>query len=112
MAKLTNYFTISSDTDTGTVSACTAAAASATLAAGVYKVAAMGTPMLWKLGPTNVTTSTGSYLASGDQEVIYVEVDNTKLSWIRSPDATADGNINYVPVQLVDLPGRDYRKYA
>jgi hypothetical protein len=112
MAKQINSFTISSNADPGVVDTVTAVVASATLNAGVYKIAAMGTPIMWKLGSTDVTTTTGSYLAAGDQEVIFIEADSTKLSWIRSSDATADGYINYVPIQIVEIPGRDYRNYA
>lgn len=106
---LTNFFTISDNTDTGVATAVTAVVASVTLAGGLYKIAAMGTPLLWKLGSTNVTNATGSYLAAGDQEVIYVAADNTKLSFIRSADATADGQINYVPVAIWEFPGGDLR---
>lgn len=113
MTVQTNFFAISNNTDTGSVTAVTAAAASVTVtSAGIYKIAAMGQPILWKLGSTNVTTSTGSYLAAGDQEIILVDTANTKLSFIRSPDATADTKINLVPMQIFEVPGRDMRNYT
>lgn len=108
-SSLNNFYTISDNTDVGAVTAVTAVVASVTLAGGLYKIAAMGTPLLWKLGSTNVTAATGSYLAAGDQEVIYVAADNTKLSFIRSADATADGQINYVPVAILEFPNGDLR---
>lgn len=107
--RLMNYYTISSNADPGVTDTATAVVDSVTLNAGLYKIAAQGTPVNWKMGSTDVTAATGSYLAAGDQEVIYVIADNTKLSWIRSSDATADGYFNYVPVMLVDLPGGDLR---
>jgi hypothetical protein len=107
--RLMNYYTISSNADPGVTDTVTAVVDSVVLNGGLYKIAAQGSPLNWKLGSTDVTATTGAYLAAGDQEVIYVSADNTKLSWIRASDATADGYINYVPVLLMELPGGDLR---
>lgn len=112
MPKLILPFTISSNSDAGTVTAVTSAVGSTTLAKGLYKIAAVNVDFLWKLGSTNVSVSTGAYLASGDQEVIRVDADSTKLSWIRATHASADGQINIVPVEIYEIPGQDYRNYG
>jgi len=100
-------FSLVDDTETGDVYAVTAAAASQTLDPGIYKIAAMGSPLLWKLGPTDVTTATGSYLAAGDQELIKVPgvpgTDTVDISYILSSDASGDGEINIVLVNLYEI---------
>lgn len=107
--RLLSFYTISSNTDPGAVTACTAAATTQSIAKGIYKLAAMGSDLLWKLGSVAVTTTTGAYLAAGDQEVIHV-LTATSISFIRTAAATADGNINIVPIELFDTPTGDYRK--
>lgn len=107
--RLPSFFTISSNTDAGQVQAVTSSVANVTLNRGVYKIAAMNVDLLWKLGSTDVTTSTGSFLGTSDQEVIRVESNSTKFSFIRTAAATADGKINIVPVELFSLPEGDYR---
>lgn len=111
--KIINFFTQSSAAagDAGSVSAVTAAAGSTTLAKGLYKIAAMDADLLWRLGATDVTNVTGSFLAAGDQEILVIEADDTKLSWIRTASASDDGSINIVPVKAVQLPGGDLRNY-
>lgn len=112
MTQLINFFTISSNTDPGLVSAVTAAAGFvAALPRGLYKIAAMDVDLLWKLGPADVTAATGSFLAAGDQEVIVVKEQTLRLSWIRAAAATDDGEINIVPVEIFDVPGQDLRQY-
>ena len=99
------------DTDVGIVAAVTAAQATQALVGGAYKIAAMGTNLLWKLGANAVDATKGSYLADGDQEVIFVPAGGDTLRFIRSANTTVDGEINIVPVQLFDVPGRDARPY-
>ena len=74
------------------------------LAAGVYKIAAMGTPLLWSVGTAVITNAEGSYLAAGDQELIVIPNGGDTLHFIRSADATVDGQINIVQVQIA--PGK------
>lgn len=111
MARVRLPITKCDDVDLGDVVAVTAAAATfAITAAGYYKIAAMGTPLLWKLGAVAVTATTGSYLAAGDQEVIWVPAPQD-LNFIRSTDATADGEINIVVANFITTPGMDPREY-
>lgn len=111
MAKLISPYTISSNADPGVVAAVSATPASTTLPSGLYKIGAMSVDLLWKLGSVNVSNSTGSFLAAGDQEVILILTGSTKLSYVRTAGATADGQINIVPVQIYEVPGRDLRNY-
>jgi hypothetical protein len=111
MATLINFFTQSSDDQPGVVEPVTAAADSMNLARGTWKIAAMGTDLLWKLGDDDVTTGTGSFLAAGDQEVVLVTDVSVKLSWIRASLAADDGEINVVPVIIFDVPGQDLANY-
>ncbi len=105
-------FTQSSDADAGSVTAVTGVAASIALATkGLYKIAAMGQPILWKLGAAAVTQATGSYLAAGDQEVIIAD-GATTLSVILSPEQALAGKVNVVPVQIRDLPLGLLRDYV
>jgi len=118
MATLVNFFTISSNADPGVVLPTTAIpAAPATpgfvdLPKGAFKIAAMSSGLLWKLGSASVTVATGSYLAAGDQEVIIVTDAAGARLWFGLPTLeTTDGEINIVPVQVFQIPGRDFRKY-
>lgn len=104
------------DTDPGQDLAVTAAANTVVLAAGFYKIAAVGTSLKWKLGTTTaVTASNGSYLADGDQELVQIPesatADDRTLAAIRSTNSVADGSLNIVPVLLFEVPGRDARNY-
>lgn len=99
------------DTDPGQVVAVTAVEATVALAGGYYKLAAMGTSLLWKLGANAVTALTGSYLADGDQETIKVPSGGDTLRFIRSTNSTADGEVNVVVVNLFEVPGVDARPY-
>lgn len=93
--------------DAGVVAATTAAAGTTNLAPGLYKIAAMGSPLLWRTGATPVTNATGSYLAAGDQELIRIPgtpaTDTVDLTYILSADASGDGQINIVKVYLYDV---------
>lgn len=107
MTKLILPFTVANETETGDVYAVTAVVASQTLQPGIYKIAAMGTPLLWKLGATDVTVTTGSYLAAGDQELIKVPgvpgTDTVKISYIASSDSSGDGEINIAYCHLYEV---------
>jgi len=112
MARVQLPVTKCDDVDVGVVVAVTAAVATYTfLDAGQYKIAAMGTSLLWKLGAIDVTVATGSYLADGDQEVILVRNPNTDITFIRSANSTADGQANIVVANAVEFPGTDGRPY-
>ena len=115
MAKLILPITKCDDTDNGLDVAVTVAAATQVLAAGMYKIASVGTSVKWKLGTTvPVTAGIGSYLADGDQEIIVVPdavADERTVSVIRSTNSTADGSLNIVPANLYEAPGVDPRKY-
>ncbi len=110
MTKLVLPFAIVDETNLGVVDACGAVVGSQpALEPGIYKIAAMGEPLLWKIGATDVTVSTGSYLAAGDQEVIKVPgipgTDTVKLSYIQSADGSGtDGEINIVLIHLFEVP--------
>jgi hypothetical protein len=84
-----------------------ASVSTATLDHGFYKIAAAGQGLLWKTGLTPVGASIGSYLAAGDQEVIEVVSDNTLLTWMLEPSASADGNINIVRTVFTEVKTRD-----
>ena len=103
-------------TDGGVVDAVTAVEDTIALAGGLYKIAAMGQPLLWRIGATAVTASVGSYLAAGDQEVIYIPppvspATDIPLRFILAADATGDGEINVVVVNLLEVPGNEPRNY-
>lgn len=100
------------DDDVGQVSSVTASEGTINIATGGhYKIAAMGTSLLWKLGSTAVTITSGSYLADGDQENIYVPDGGETLRFIRSTNSTADGEINLVVTNIREIPGVDPREY-
>lgn len=101
--------TLSDNANPGSFSPSYSAASvsAVTLGVGYYKIAAASEDVLWKKGSTAVTDTTGSFLAAGDQEVILVEDADTVLTWIRSPDASGDGKFNVVPVEFMEVPGRD-----
>lgn len=96
------------DADPGLDVAATAAEATTALAAGMYKLAAIGAPVKWKLGAVAVTQATGSYLADGDQEVIRVRAADT-LRVIRAANATADGSVNVTVANLYEIDTEDPR---
>lgn len=100
------------DTDPGTVAAVTAAEGTIAIATGgLYKIAAMGTSLLWKIGAVGVTAATGSYLADGDQELILIPEGGDTLRFIRSANATVNGEINLVVANLFKIPGVEPRNY-
>lgn len=117
MTKLVLPVTKVDDTDLGDVQAVTNAVGSVELPGGYYKIVPMGTNLLWKIGPTDVTVSTGSYLADGDQEIIFVPSDTSfplngeKLSFIRSANTTVDGQINITVINVREIPAQDARPY-
>jgi len=111
VTKLVVPVTKCDDADAGIVAAVTAAEGSTVLDGGWYKIAAMGTNLLWKIGAVAVDATTGSYLADGDQELIFVPADATPLRYIRSTNSTTDGEINIVVANLFDVPGVDPRNY-
>lgn len=115
MANLTVTVTKVDDTDVGQDLAVTVAAATVVLAAGFYKIAAVGTDLKWKLGTTTpVTTSNGSYLADGQYELIRVPeaaADERTLGAIRSANSTADGDLNIAVANIYAVPGVDPRNY-
>lgn len=105
------------DTDEGEYIATTAAEDTKALAGGLYKIAAVGQPLTWKIGDNALVNTKGSYLAAGDQELIRVKnpVDpatTRSLRFMRAADAVADGQINIVVVELYDVPGEDARPYS
>lgn len=100
------------DTDPGQVASVTTSEGTLAIAkGGHYKIAAMGTNLLWKLGDNAVTVTSGSYLKDGDQENIYVPDGGGTLRFIRSTDSTADGEINLVVTNVREIPGVDPREY-
>lgn len=115
--KLTIPFSVADDTDVGAVvAASTAAEATSNLAPGIYKIAAMGQPLLWKIGAVAVTNVTGSYLAAGDQEIIKVPGipggAAVALRFINSADASGDGSINIVKIRLYEIPAAYPENYT
>lgn len=115
MAKLTLPVAKVDDTDNGQDLAVTAAANTVVLAAGLYKIAAVGTSLKWKLGTgTTITADIGSYLADGDQELIRVldgDAASRTLGAIRSNNSTADGELNIAVANLFEVPGVEPRNY-
>lgn len=100
------------DDDVGQVSSVTGTEGTIAIATGGhYKIAAMGQPLLWKLGSTAVTITSGSYLAAGDQENIYVPDGGDTLRFILSSDSGGDGEINLVVTNIREIPGVDPRQY-
>lgn len=100
------------DTDPGQVASVTAVEGTIAIATGGhYKIAAMGTNLLWKLGTNAVTVTSGSYLKDGDQENIFVPDGGETLRFIRSTDSTGDGEINLVVTNIREIAGVDPRKY-
>lgn len=104
------------DTDAGQYAATTVAEDTIDLPGGLYKIAAVGQPLTWKIGTNAVTNATGSYLAAGDQELVRIPAPvspatDIPLRFIRAADAVADGQINVVPVELFQVPGVDSRPY-
>ena len=108
MARLTLPVAKVDDDDVGSDLAVTVADASVALAIGMYKIAAVGTSLKWKLGAVAATPSTGSYLADGDQEVIRVR-EATDIHAIRSTNAAGDGSLNIVVANLYDVLTEDPR---
>lgn len=82
---------------------------------GWYKIAAIVSPVKWRIGGTAVAATTGSYLAANDQELIHIpgvkDVNGT-LRVILDSSATENGRLNVVPVRLFEVPGTDPRKYT
>ena len=111
MPKLVLPFTKVDNDDPGQTAAVTAVESTVSLAGGFFKIAAMGTDLLWKLGTAAVTVTSGSYLASGDQEIIEVPAGGATLRFIRSTNSSADGEINVAVVQIMEIPGQDGRQY-
>jgi hypothetical protein len=98
------------DVDEGQDAATTAVEDTVSLPGGLYKIAAMGAPLKWKIGDVALVATKGSYLAPGDQELVRIPapVDpatTRELRFILAPDATADGFINIVTANLYDVPG-------
>jgi hypothetical protein len=112
MPRYTVPISLVDDANPGVVIPTTAVVDDVTLDYGWYKIAAMGEPLLWKLGPTDVTVTTGSYLAAGDQELISVLADGTKFSFILSSEAAADGEINIVFAGNGVMPGSAPHNYG
>lgn len=87
------------------------------LKGGMYKIAAYGPAgfvgIKWRLGLTALTDAEGSFLANGDQEVLYVDTnadaDNVNLQVIRVAGSTQDGTTNVVPSVIIDVPTQDPR---
>jgi hypothetical protein len=111
MAKLTIPIARSDITNPGIDLTTNLSVGVVTLSAGLYKIAAMGTSLKWRLGLSAVTASIGSYLADGDQELVRVPEDDTPLNTIRSPNATADGALNIVVANIFEIPGVDPANY-
>lgn len=86
-----------------------AVAASTTLAKGYYLIASESVALKWKLGATDVTVATGSFLAGGDQVIIFVPTDATKLSFIRVAAETADGFMAINSAVFKELSTEDFR---
>jgi hypothetical protein len=117
MTTLTLPITKVDDTDVGEVAAVTAVAALVALPGGLYKIAAMGQPLLWKIGAVDPTVATGSYLGADDQELIRIPspidpATDVDLRFILAANSTADGEINIAVVELYDVPGIDARPYS
>jgi len=75
---------------------------------GMWKIAAMGQPVLWRLGSTAITVGEGSFLGASDQEIIFIPA-NASLRYIVSAQGTANGEINVVPVEIREFPNGDLR---
>lgn len=105
MTKLVIPITQSDNANPGQVLDVTDVVDDVTLNYGYYKIAAMTVGLLWKKGSADVTVTTGSFLGANDQEVIFIEADNTKLSYIRDPGATENGRINIIFVNITEIPG-------
>jgi len=98
------------DTKQGHVEAVTVAQGLIALDPGVYKVAAMGSDLMYYVGGTNTLDNTfGDFLAAGDQQIIIVPGDAggaaVNLRHILAQSASADGFINVVEVGLYEFPG-------
>lgn len=113
MAKLTIPFTKCDAVaaNAGTIDTVSSVVGTRSLDKGLYKIAAINVDLLWRLGATNVTQSTGSFLAANDQEIIEVLTDATNISFIYAAHETANGQINIVPVVIREIPGEDLRNY-
>jgi len=99
------------DADNGGVVPVTALETVVSLQGGFYKIASMGTSLLWKLGAVSVDVTTGSYLPDGSQETILVPAGGADLRAIRSNNSTTDGELNIVVVNLFEVPGVEPRAY-
>jgi hypothetical protein len=104
------------DVDEGQYAATTVAEDTVALPGGLYKIAAVAVPLSWKVGDNALVATKGSYLAAGDQELVRVAAPEDPattrtLRFIRAPDATTDGQINIVPVELYKVAGVDARAY-
>lgn len=95
----------------GVIATVTSTANTTALDKGWYKIAALNGDLLWRIGATNVTQSTGSFLAEGDQELIEILADATNISYIYPAHEAADGQINIVPIVIREVPGEDGRNY-
>lgn len=90
----------------------TAAGASVSLPSGLYKLAAIGGDLRWRLG-ASVTSTTGSFLGAKDQELVHVpgfRGSAQTLYIVKDPDGD-DGRANIVPVVVFEIPEHDARNY-
>jgi hypothetical protein len=114
MTTLVLPITKADNDDPGQVVAVTAVEDTVLLAGGLYKIAAMGQPLLWKVGTDPVTAAVGSYLGADDQELIRIPPTTTTipLRFILAANSTADGEINIAVANLYNMPGVDARPYS
>lgn len=110
MTKLIVPIAIVDDVDEGQIQTTTVADDFVALPGGLYKIAAMAEPLLWKIGDNVIDATKGSYLAPGGQELVRipapVDPETTRnLRFIRAPDAVGDGQINIVTANLYEVPG-------
>lgn len=111
-------FTKCDDADLGVDQVTTAVVSTIVLLkGGMYKIAAYGPAgfvgLKWRLGLIALTDAEGSFLANGDQEVIYVDsnadADNVNLQLIRADGSTDDGTTNLVVANIINVPTQDPR---
>lgn len=108
MTSLTIPVAVCDDNESGDWDDTEASVNSTLLANGVYKIAAVGQPLVWRLVDDPTVDAAGSYLAAGDQELIRVSAASgatVALKYIKSSDADDDGLINIVPINLLNMPG-------
>lgn len=115
MAKLTIPVTVCDDSEAGVWDDTEESTVNTTaLSNGVYKIAAVGQPLIWRTVSDPAADTSGSYLAAGDQELILISAADgatVDLNYLRSSDADGDGLINIVPVILLEIPGIDPANY-